>query len=103
MKKLYLTLTIIGGILPYSQAIPWLFQNGLDLPRIIDLLFANPISAAFGLDIVISATVLMIWIIHEHKRQPVKLVWLPLIGTVVVGVSFGLPLFLYLRESSKPT
>jgi hypothetical protein len=34
----------------------------------------------------------------EGKRLGMRLLWLPILGLCTVGVSFGLPLFLYLRE-----
>ena len=34
----------------------------------------------------------------EGKRLGMRLLWLPILGLCAVGVSFGFPLFLYLRE-----
>jgi hypothetical protein len=61
-------------------------------------LFANRISGFFGVDVFVSALALWIFIIAEGSRLGMRRLWLPLAGTCLVGVSFGLPLFLYLRE-----
>jgi hypothetical protein len=61
-------------------------------------LFANRISAFFAMDVVVSAVVLISFIQTEGKRLQTRLLWLPTLGTLLVGVSFGLPLFLYLRQ-----
>jgi Protein of unknown function DUF2834 len=61
-------------------------------------LFANRISAFFAMDVVVSAVVLISFIQTEGKRLQMRLLWLPTLGTLLVGVSFGLPLFLYLRQ-----
>ena len=50
------------------------------------------------MNVIISAIVLIIFIIYEGKKQNMSCLWLPLIGTVSIGVSFGLPLFLLMRE-----
>ena len=61
-------------------------------------LFANRISAFFAMDVIISAIVVIWFIQSEGKDLRVKFLWLPTIGTLVVGVSFGFPLFLFLRQ-----
>jgi hypothetical protein len=85
-------------MLPYSQFIPWLVENGLNAPLFIHQLFANRISGFFAWDVLISAVVLVGFIRSEGKRGGIRLLWLPILGVLTVGVSFGLPLFLYLRE-----
>jgi hypothetical protein len=61
-------------------------------------LFANQISAFFATDVLVSAIVLIWFIRSEGRRLRVRLLWLPTVGTLIVGVSFGLPLFLFLRQ-----
>src|SRR5882724_7104520 len=61
-------------------------------------LFANRISAFFAMDVIVSAIVLIWFIQSEGKRLRVRLLWLPTVGTLIVGVSFGFPLFLFLRQ-----
>jgi hypothetical protein len=56
------------------------------------------ISAFFAMDVIVSAVVLFIFIKAEARKAGVTLLWLPIVGTLLVGVSFGLPLFLYLRQ-----
>jgi hypothetical protein len=38
------------------------------------------------------------FILYEGKRIGIKHKWVPIIETLTVGVSFGLPFFLLLRE-----
>jgi len=85
-------------VLPYSQFVPWLLEHGLNVTLFFRELFANRISAFFVLDVIISAIVLVWFIQSEGKRLRVRLLWLPTIGTLIVGVSFGFPLFLFLRQ-----
>jgi hypothetical protein len=98
-KTLYLWLCIIGTALPYSQFIPFIRDHGLDFRLLGEQLFANRISAFFGLDVILSAVVLLVFIRVEGRRIGVRHVWAPIAATLLVGVSLGLPLFLYLREA----
>jgi Protein of unknown function DUF2834 len=97
-KNVYLVLCILGAVLPYSQFVPWLMENGFNASLFVQQLFANRISGFFAWDVLISAVVVVGFVRSEGKRRGVKLVWLPILGVLTVGVSFGLPLFLYLRE-----
>jgi hypothetical protein len=97
-KTLYLVFCILGIVLPYSQFIPWVAQNGLDMSFFVRQLFANRISGFFGMDVLVSAIVLIGFVRSEGARLKVRHLWLPIVGVLTVGVSLGLPLFLYLRE-----
>jgi hypothetical protein len=58
----------------------------------------NRIGAFFGMDVIVSAVVLFVFIRNEQSRSPIPARWLPLVAVLTVGVSLALPLFLYLRE-----
>ena len=98
LRHLYLALCVLGVIVPYAQLIPWLSQHGLQLGLLVRELFATRIGAFFGLDVVISAIALFVFIFAERTAVAVRYLWLPVVATLVVGVSLGLPLFLYLRQ-----
>jgi hypothetical protein len=72
-------------------------HHALNMPLFIRDLFANRVSAFFALDIIVSTVVLISFIKTEGKRLQVRLLWLPIVSALLVGVSLGLPLFLYLR------
>ena len=96
--KLYLGLAVIGAILPYVSLGPWLFANGLSISQFASDFFANRISTAFGFDVIISAVVLIIFALTERPRIGHIRSMVVVVGTVLVGVSFGLPLLLLFRE-----
>lgn len=98
MKTLYLTLFVVGCVLPLSQFVPWALTHGVDTRLFISELFANRISGFFGLDVIVSAVVLLAWIADERSRRGLRGAWAPALATVLVGVSAGLPLMLFLRE-----
>ena len=100
-RTLYLLLCVAGFALPYSQLIPFLREQGLDLRLFFEQLFANRIGAFFGWDVIVSTAVLWVLVFVEGRRAGVKHRWAPLAASLGVGVSLGLPLFLYLREGRR--
>ena len=98
LRHVYLALCILGMLLPYSQFVPWLLQHGVDLPLLFHQLFANQISGFFGLDVIVCSLALWVLVFSEGRRVGVHHLWLPVLASLVVGVSLGLPLFLYMRQ-----
>ena len=98
LKTVYLILCVVGVALPYTQFVPWLAENGLDLPLFFRQLFANRVGGFFGMDVFVSTAALLVFSFAEGARLGVRGRWLPAAAALVVGVSLGLPLFLYLRE-----
>jgi TRAP-type uncharacterized transport system fused permease subunit len=98
LQYLYLILCVLGTVLPCSQLFPFLAQHGFNIPLLIEQLFANRISGVFGLDVMVSSVVLWVFVLTEGRRQRMKHLWIYLICNLAVGVSLGLPLFLYMRE-----
>ena len=97
-QRIYLILCALGLLFPCSQLVPWLLEHGFNLDLFFRELFVNRISAFFAMDVIVSSIVL-IWFIHsEGKRLRLRLLWLPILGTLLIGVSFGFPLFLFLRQ-----
>ena len=99
-RTLYLLLCVLGVLLPYWQFLPWLAANGPDLPLFFRQLFENRVGAFFGMDVFVSAAALLVFAQSEGRRLGVRGRWLTALAVVLVGVSLGLPLFLYLRERS---
>jgi hypothetical protein len=98
LSVVFLLLCFLGAALPLTQFIPWLVDYGLDLPLFFQHLFATGVSGFFALDVVVSAVVLIVFIFAEGRRLQIGKLWLPVVATLGVGVSFGFPLFLYLRQ-----
>ncbi len=98
MARIYFWLCVIGTVLPLSSFLPWFGEHGLNLPLFGAELFANPISSFAGWDLIVSAFVLFVFVAIEGGRLKVKPLWAPVVATLAVGVSLGLPLFLLLRE-----
>lgn len=95
---LYLWLCALGTALPYSQFVPFLRDHGVAPRLFVEQLFASPVSGFFAMDVIVSSLVLWVLVAVEGGRARMKRLWLPIVANLAVGVSLGLPLFLYLRE-----
>lgn len=100
LKHLYLLLCVLGVVIPYLQLVPWVAAHGFNLRLMCAELFATRIGAFFGLDVLVSAVVLVVFARVERGRLCLRYAWLPLVAVLCVGVSLGLPLLLYLREAA---
>jgi hypothetical protein len=98
LKTTFIILCVLGTFLPLSQFVPWVIDNGLNMPFFFQELFSTKIGSFFGMDVIVSAVVLFVFIFAEGKRLGMQNIWLPVVATLSVGVSLGLPLFLYMRQ-----
>ena len=96
--SMYLCLCVAGTIVPYWQLLPFLREHGLDLRLMVVQLFAAPVSAFFGADVILSSLVLGVFVVVDARRHGVPHPWAPILGNLLVGVSLGLPMYLYMRE-----
>ena len=97
LRLTYLVLAVIGALWPMWYFLAYLRGEGGSLPGMIALWTANDAVTGLTLDLLISATALILWSLAETRvrRNWVALVAIP--ATLFVGVSFGLPLYLFLR------
>jgi hypothetical protein len=100
LRHLYLVLCAAGLLVPNSLFAPWVVAHGLNPLQFMHDLFANGVSAFFGMDVVLSALALIIFVLIEGARLGLARRWMPIVATCLVGVSLGLPLFLYQRQAN---
>lgn len=100
IRSLYLLLAVWGAIHPMYYFVQWFQAEGLDLGKMVDAWHANAASSGLVWDLTIAAIALTVFIIAEvtSRRNWIGLIAIP--ATFGIGVSCGLPLYLYLR--SKP-
>lgn len=100
MRWIYLALAIWGAIHPMYYFVSWFQENGWNLGAMIDAWYVNDATTGLTWDLTIAAVSLTIWIMAEVfvRRNWVALIAIP--ATYCIGVSCGLPLYLFLR--SKP-
>src|SRR5262245_20535042 len=98
IKLVYAGCLVLGAVLPYWQLVPWLAENGFDPASLVKAMFATRVASFAWLDVLVSAVVLLVFIAVEGRRLAMSFLWLPMAGTLCIGVSFGLPLFLLMRQ-----
>jgi uncharacterized membrane protein YvlD (DUF360 family) len=97
-RHLYLGLFVLGSAVPCLWLAPWLSDHGLDLPLMLRELAGNRVGGFFGLDVALAAVTLIAFIVREARTLGIRHAWTAIMATCLVGVSSGLPLFLYLRQ-----
>ena len=100
-KHVYMALCVVGTILPWAAFLPFLSTHGLDARGLMAQLFGTPVSSFFGWDVIISSLVLWAFVYVEGRRLTMRGLWAPIAANLLVGVSLGLPLFLYMRETRR--
>ena len=88
-RRVYLVIAIAGLIIPNVAFVPWVLDHGVDVTLFLDELFATRVSTFFALDVVISVVAIWAFVLAEGHR-PVHARWAPILGTVLVGASFGI-------------
>ncbi len=98
IRLLWLALCIAGILLPMRQFIPWLSANGWDFGAMVAAWQANGAVAGLFWDLAVAAAAFTIWVLYETwtTRRWSNLAAIP--ATYLVGLSFGLPLYLFLRS-----
>jgi hypothetical protein len=94
-KNIFLGLTIIGFIAPYYF---FLQVREFDLNALFQQFAASKILSGIAMDLLISVIVFWFFMFTEANKLKMKNSWVYLLATLLVGLSFALPLFLYFRE-----
>jgi len=98
-RYIYLALAVIGFVGPYYFFISFLVAHGFDGRLFLNQLFGSPISSFFAVDLLLASVVFVRYLGQESARHSIGYQWVFLIALLTVGLSFALPLFLYVRES----
>ncbi|MBB93633.1 MAG: K+-transporting ATPase, A chain [Rhodobacteraceae bacterium] len=99
LRLIYLGLAIWGAVHPMYWIVQWFQVEGWDLQGLIAAWLATSAATALAWDLVISAVALTVFVLAEVavRRNWVALLAIP--ATFCIGVSCGLPLYLFLRSA----
>ena len=97
MKWVFAILAVWGAVHPMVYFLRWFGQNGYDLMAMVDAWHANAATSGLVWDLTIAAVALTVWILYEvaGTRDWMRLLAIP--ATFCIGVSCGVPLYLFLR------
>jgi len=98
IRWVYLGLAVWGAIHPMYYFISWFRDNGVSLSKMVDAWHVNAATSGLVWDLTIAAIALTLFIVSEVavRRNWIALIAIP--ATFGIGVSCGLPLYLYLRS-----
>lgn len=98
IRTIYLLLAIWGAIHPMYYFLQWFGAEGFDLGKMVEAWHANAASSGLVWDLTIAAIALTVFIVAETvaRKNWIGLIAIP--ATFGIGVSCGLPLYLYLRS-----
>ncbi len=99
-KNIYLILTIVGTLAPGIFGAPYLLEHGYNPAHMMPAIFSSPVSAMVGINVIIGCITLAV-LMHTEGRELGIETWLPIIAITFIGISSGLPLYLYLRERAN--
>lgn len=99
MRHVYLGLCVLGFVLPVSQLALFVSETGgFDFFLFLGQVFANSGSSMVAMDLLVTALASLVLIVVEGRRLGMERLWVPVACVFLVGMSLGLPLFLYMRE-----
>lgn len=97
LRLIYLALALWGAVHPMYWFLRHMRETGTGLSGLIDAWYVNASTTGLTWDLTIAAVALCVWVVAETavRRNWVALVALP--ATLCIGLSCGLPLYLFLR------
>jgi hypothetical protein len=101
LRLIYLAIAIWGAIHPMSWFLAYMSETGTGLSGMIDAWYVNASTTGLTWDLTIAAIALTVWVIAESVGRKFWLGLIAIPATFCIGVSCGLPLYLFLRSGSK--
>ena len=101
MKTLYLVMAVVGAVVPYAFFVQHFASEGTSLPGFVSALFANPAAGGFTADLLCSSFVFWIAMFHRCREPDAPAPWLFIALNLAIGLSCGLPAYLYARERRR--
>ena len=97
-ERILLALTVVGFVVPNTMVIAFIAEHGLDARGYVEAWFDSLPAAQLAADLVIAFVAFAVWAAWEGRRLAMRTWWVPIPASLFVGLCFGLPLFLFLRE-----
>lgn len=99
LRPVWLALAIWGTIHPMYYFIGWFRENSWSIMAMVDAWHVNLATSGLVWDLTIAAVTLTIWVLVETVRTRNWVGLLAVPATFCIGVSCGLPLYLFLRRA----
>ncbi len=100
MRVIFLGLALWGAVHPMYYFMTWFQTEGWDIMKMVDAWHVNAASSGLVWDLTIAALTLTLWILVETVQRRRLLGLLAIPATFCIGVSCGLPLYLFFRSKA---
>jgi hypothetical protein len=97
-ERLLLVLTVVGFVVPNVCVGIFFAKEGFDISGYFSLWTASTPSTQLLLDLAITGLAFLVWAAVEGPKLGIKRWWLCIPASLLVGLCFGFPLFLLMRE-----
>ncbi|MDR2338949.1 MAG: DUF2834 domain-containing protein [Deltaproteobacteria bacterium] len=100
MGYFFLGLAFLGAVAPYAFLGQLIATGKFNLHDVRLEALANPVSSYLAAVVLVTMLATWVFIVMEGRRLRMSGLWLPFLATLLIGVSCGLPLFLFMRKIS---
>ena len=98
IRIVWLALAVWGAVHPMYWFVTYMNETGTGLSGLIDAWYVNASTTGLTWDLTIAAITLTVWVIAESVTRKAWLGLIAIPATFCIGVSCGLPLYLFLRS-----
>lgn len=98
MKALYLSLAVVGTVVPWGFFLEHLSAVGPRPGDFVAALFASGPAGGFTVDLVIASLVFWLAMFHRRRQEDAPAPWPFILLNLAIGLSCALPAYLYARE-----
>ena len=97
-ERLLLAIAIAGFVVPNAFVVAFLIDEGFEMGSYFSLWTASVPSTQLLVDLGIASLAFFAWAAVDGPRSGVDRWWVCFPATLLVGLCFGLPLYLWMRE-----
>ena len=101
MKQLYLSLAIIGAVVPDYFFIQYTQAEGWNLKAFISALFVNGAAGSITVDLLWSSFIFWLFMFHQVKKSNGPKPYIFIVLNLTIGLCCALPAYLYAREKHQ--
>lgn len=100
MKNVYLSLAIVGAVVPWLFFLGFFAEAGVDLGGFLGALFVNGAAGGFTADLLVSSVVFWIYL---FRREGGPSPWPFVVLNLTIGLSCALPAYLFVLARRAET
>ena len=97
-ERVYLFLAVVGFVVPNAMVAIFFARHGFELGQYFGDWYGTLPAAQINIDLAIVLVTFFCWAIWETRDRHIPHWWWLFPATFLVGLCFGAPLFLWLRE-----